>query len=127
MRTLENTILHFNQYEISLKKLFQGWTKDTNSHESTIIRYYVDFKKEFKLPKTYSSDEIMSELIAEYVENQLIILACVVLLENAIMQKVISEKEIPLDLQELYSVMADEDLLWSFLLKYSEKVEILNR
>lgn len=126
MRTLENTILHFNKYEISLKKLFEGWTKDTNSHESTIIRYYVDFKKGFKLPKTYSSDEIMSELITEYVENKLIILACIALLENAIIKKVVSEKDIPLDLQELYRVMPDEDLLWSFLLKYSEKVEILN-
>ena len=115
MISIAETKLTKGKYEISLNKLFAGWTPESTSGESTIIREYVDYKSEYPLPKNFNIDSIASE----YYEYGDIVWLCIHLLEVGIKKRKINQSHDITDIIALDYLISikDEDEAHKILLK----------
>lgn len=60
--TINDYFIQIDGYEITLARLFESWNKTTNMTESTVIRWYTDYKQRHPiLEDDLNLDSIMSQ------------------------------------------------------------------
>ena len=123
MSNISNTIVNKGGASISLGDLYKGWSVDTDSKESSIIRQYIDYKKSYPI----GYDELYTDIIcSEYFMLGDTVFLCIHIIEILMSANKIDDFDTDIsdyiNFDELILNIGDDAVVHNILLNFCRKI-----